>query len=139
MTLIAALPFVAHRLRSGGEERCAWDGLEIEPIYRVRIVEGPGITYTFCCLQCAELWLERRAVTPDGIRVTDEAGGSEIDATAANYVRSTIPTNAITGNRVHVFRSSQDAQKHAEAANGRRLLGAERPFSNMTDSDSASP
>jgi len=53
-----------------------------------------------------------------------------LSASQAHYVRSTVATNAVTGNRRHVFRTVEDALKHAEAAHGRRLLGAERPFAN---------
>ena len=63
--------------------------------------------------------------------MTDEAGGIELEAGEALYVRSTVVTNAVTGNRRHVFRRDADARKHAEAANGRRLLGADRPFAKM--------
>ena len=37
-----------------------------------------------------------------------------------------------------VFRAVEDASKHAEAADGRRLLGAERPFVKMGLTDSGS-
>lgn len=139
LIIIAALPFAAHWMRRGAGERCAWDGLPIESIYRVRIVERPGIAYTFCCVQCAERWLERRDTKPLEILVTDEASGGEIDASRASFVRSGVATNTITGNRVHVFRTAADAMKHAEAARGRRLTGAERPFAGLRDSGSASP
>ena len=139
MIIVAALPFAAHWIRGGADERCAWDGLEIDPVYRVRIVEQPGITYTFCCVQCAVRWLDRREVAPRDIFVTDEASGAEIPAREASYVRSTVSTNAITGNRVHAFRTAEDAMKHAQAAGGRRLIGAERPFAGITFSDSDVP
>ena len=139
MIIVAVVPFAAHWIRGDAEERCAWDGLAVEPVYRVRIVEEPGITYTFCCLQCAERWLDRRNVKPLDIIVTDETSGTELKAPVANYVRSTVATNTITGNRLHVFRTAEDAMKHAEAANGRRLLGAERPFAEFKLSGSENP
>lgn len=128
--IAAALPVVGHLIRGEADERCAWDGLGLEPIYQVRIIEETGNAYTFCCLRCAESWLEQRGRQPVRILVTDEASGTEISASQAHYVRSTVATNAVTGNRRHVFRTVEDALKHAEAAHGRRLLGAERPFAN---------
>jgi hypothetical protein len=139
LVIAALLPFVGHLIRGDAQHRCAWDGQEIELIYRVRIVEDAENTYEFCCLQCAELWLERRGHKPLRILVTDEASGQEIEAFKAYYVRSTVATNAVTGNRRHVFRTAEDALKHAEAAHGRRLLEDERPFAKPGLTEKAKP
>ena len=48
MLLIASLPIAAYWLRSDCEPRCDWDGLEIDPIYQVRIVEASRDTRRFC-------------------------------------------------------------------------------------------
>jgi hypothetical protein len=138
LVIVAILPCAGHLMRGGDNERCAWDGLEIEPIYQVRIVEESGFTGRFCCLRCAEAWQARRG-QPLNVFVTDEASGMELDAAQAVYVRSTVITNAITGNRRHVFRRIEDATKHAEAAHGHRLLGAERPFAKMDANEPETP
>jgi hypothetical protein len=134
----ALLPVVGHALRGNHSRGCAWDGLPLEPIYRVRIIERPGATREFCSVRCAELWLRQCGCRPSRILVTDEAGGGELDASAARYVRSTVPTNPVTGNRVHVFRTEEAASRHAAAARGRSLAGAERPFSAIPGADSGS-
>ncbi len=133
LAIVAALPFVGHWLRGDQEERCAWDGQELEPIYQVRIVEEPAIATKFCCIRCAESWLERRGRQPLQIFVTDEASGTEIESSKAHYVRSTVATNAVTGNRRHAFAAVEDAVKHAEGARGRQLSGADRPFTKPTE------
>lgn len=139
LVILAAFPFAGHLLRGDQKGRCAWDGQALEPIYQVRIVEEPVIAHKFCCLRCAELWLERRGREPVQIFVTDEASGTELEASDAHYVRSTVATNAVTGNRRHTFRVVEDAVKHAEAADGRRLTGADRPFSKTSPTDSGTP
>jgi hypothetical protein len=128
LIILSILPFAGQVLRGDREDQCAWDGLRLEPIYQVRIVEETGSTANFCCLQCAERWLERHDGASVRVFVTDEASGAELDASRALYVRSSVVTNTVTGNRRHVFRRIEDASKHADAAHGRRLLGAERPF-----------
>jgi len=136
LVIVASLPFVGHALRDDRETRCNWDGLEIEPIYQVRILDAAGATQRYCCLGCAESWLQRSGHQPVGIFVTDEASGAELDPSEAIFVRSTVTTNEVTGNRRHVFRHEDDALKHIDAAHGRRLLGAERPFAKMESADS---
>ncbi len=123
-------------MRRDGGERCAWDGLAVEPIYRVRIVEPGGDSYSFCSPECAEHWLHRDQRDPIDVLVTDEAGGDEVDAASASFVRSTVATNAVTGNRLHAFRRTEDALRHIEAAGGRLLQGPQRPFTELTDSHS---
>lgn len=135
LILLAVLPFAAKTLRGDRGERCAWDGLELEPIYQVRVVEADGFTATLCCLRCAERWLQRRAGEGVRVIVTDEASGLELASTEAIYVRSSVVTNTITGERRHVFRRTEDATKHAEAAYGHRLLGVERPFAKIESVD----
>jgi len=136
LAVVAALPLVGHALRGDHARGCAWDGLPLEPMYKVRAVERSDATHEFCSVRCAELWLERTGCRPARIVVTDEASGEELEASAAYYVRSTVPTNAVTGNRVHVFRTAEAASRHAAAAGGRRLTGSERPFAAVDVADS---
>jgi nitrous oxide reductase accessory protein NosL len=114
------------RHRAGGT--CALDGMTIDPVYRVEIVDFRGHAEPFCCLKCAEIWLKNRPGQTRAIRVTDEASGEAIDADTAFFVRSFVVTTPTTGNRVHVFRNRADAEKHAAAHAGIVLSESERPL-----------
>ncbi|HZU34991.1 MAG TPA: hypothetical protein VFA18_03740 [Gemmataceae bacterium] len=110
------------------ESRCALDGVAIDPLYAVRIVEDHGSEHPFCCIRCASVWLKQQPEKPREIFVTDETSGTEIPAASAFFVRSFVVTTPTTGNRIHAFKARADAVKHADAANGTLLEGAERPF-----------
>ena len=84
--------------------------------------------YLFCCVRCAEIWLRGQPSPPRAVLVTDEESGEELDASAAWYVRSSVVTTPATGNRVHVFRSRADAERHADAYGGTVLARSEAPF-----------
>lgn len=127
--LISLLPLAGVLMRDHKDVRCAWDGLPVERIYRVRIIESSDTPREFCCLTCAERWLQQRRDQARRILVTDESSGREIAAGDAHYVRSTVVTNPVTGNQRHVFESAEDAARHASAAQGLLLAGPERPFS----------
>jgi hypothetical protein len=43
-------------------------------------------------------------------------------------VQSSVVTDAISGNRIHVFRDRMAAEEHAGAFRGWVLIGAERPL-----------
>ena len=127
LLLAVALPVIGHLARRAPAGRCALDGVAIEPRYRVRVRED-GRDYEFCCVHCAELWLGRQAPRSRTVFVTDEAGGREIDAASAWFIRSAVVTTPTTGNRVHAFATRADAERHAESAHGRLLTGPDRPF-----------
>jgi len=139
LVVVAALPVVGHWVRGRQPPGCEWDGLPLEPIYRVRIVEQGGAAHEFCCVHCAGLWLQQSGCRPARILVTDETSGTEFNAAAACYVRSTVATNAVTGNRIHVFSTEAAASRHAAAAHGRLLVGTERPFVTIPLVDAGSP
>jgi len=126
LVVVVGLAAAAQWARHGTQEGCALDGSRIDPIYRVDIVDDRGESHAFCCPTCARLWLARRPDPPRAITVTDEASGERIDAAGAYYVRSAVVTRPTTGNRVHVFRSRADAEKHAEAFGG--VVLPEAPF-----------
>jgi hypothetical protein len=123
----AALPLVGFWLRRDAAPGCALDGAKIDPAYRVEVIDGRGRPHALCCLRCAEIWLKSQP-TPQAILVTDEASGERIDARDAWYVRSSVVTTPATGNRVHVFRSRADAEKHADEFGGTVLSESERPL-----------
>ena len=108
--------------------QCAFDGVAIVPIYRVEIVAANGERRRFCCIRCAEHWLANEPSRPIAIDVTDEVTGQALDASQAYYVRSSVVTNTVTGNRVHVFSEQHDADEHAAQFRGRLIEGEERPL-----------
>jgi hypothetical protein len=110
------------------EPRCEVDGLKIEPLYRVRVVDGAGGSHIFCGIRCARRWIDRQGERPRTVYVTDEAGGAEVDAGSAFFVQSGVLTNPITGNHIHVFRDRERAEEHARSFRGVLLTGANRPF-----------
>jgi hypothetical protein len=126
--VLLALPFLANSLRRTADPHCALDGGALVPSYRVRVDDAAGKTHEFCCLRCAEIWLDRQARPVRAIRVTDEASGKEIDASEAYYIRSLVVTTPTTGNRIHVFLDRTDAEHHARTCRGTVLVDEERPF-----------
>lgn len=128
LAVVVGLPVMAHWARRPDGTGCALDGAKIDPIYRVEISDGQGRTQAFCCLRCARIWRDRQPAPPQSITVTDEASGQRLATAAAYYVRSSVVTVPATGNRVHVFRSRADAEKHAAAHAGALLSASERPF-----------
>jgi hypothetical protein len=126
---VVGLPILGTWSRRHRLPRCDLDGAPIVPIYAVQIVDAEGESHDFCCILCAEFWLERQTADPREVRVTDEVGGLPIAAEAAFFVRSASVTNQATGNRVHTFRERGDAERHAEDHFGRLLDDLERPFS----------
>ena len=128
LLIVIGLPILGTWLRRQSGEGCALDGLRIDPLCEVRIVEAGDVGHRFCCLQCAQWWLQRRGEKPQTVLVTDEASGRRIDAKSAYFVRSGVITNATTGNRVHVFQNRADAERHAEVSRGTILPEGLRPF-----------
>jgi hypothetical protein len=137
LLLAIGLPVVGHSLRRSGLERCALDGVAVLPIFRARMVGVASHSRVFCCVHCAELWLEHAPNDAAEVIVTDEVSGREIDASLATFVRSQVMTVPTSGNRVHVFAERSAAEAHAASAHGRVLRGTDRPFaafSNAIDS-----
>src|SRR5687767_8925287 len=124
LLVAAALPLAGHWARRGAAVTCAYDGAEIDRAYRVRVVDHRGGEHEFCCIRCAEFWLEGQKAVPREVFVTDEPSLEEVDASAAYFVRSSVVTTPTTRNRVHAFRHRQDAQRHADSAGGTILSGA---------------
>src|ERR1700730_9561252 len=87
LTAVVALALAGRWARRGTAEGCALDGMAIDPFSRVRIVDAQGKSYAFCCIRCAELWLEARQGNSHAVYVTDETSGEEVEASRAWYVR----------------------------------------------------
>jgi hypothetical protein len=128
LTVVVGLPLAGTWARRHSAPRCEHDGLPVEASYRVRVVDADGERHEFCCVQCASLWLAQPGHDSQQILVTDEKGGGEIDARSASFVRSPVVTNPVTGNRIHVFRDSADAEEHVRAFGGRILSESESAF-----------
>lgn len=128
LLIVIGLPILGTWLRRQSDEVCALDGIPLDPLFEVQMVDAHDVQRRFCCLQCARWWIERASETPKQVLVTDETSGRLFDAGSANYVRSGVITNASTGNRVHVFKNKSDAEKHAQVSRGTILSGSEQPF-----------
>jgi hypothetical protein len=133
LLIVAGLPFLGHVLRQRPEERCTLDGVAIEPLYRVRILDQRGESHAFCCVTCAELWWQQHHEEVNVVFVTDESTGDAIAAASATFVRSLVITTPPTQNRIHAFRLRADAERHLAAAGGTLLEGRERPFHDGPD------
>jgi hypothetical protein len=124
--LAVGVPLAAKWARQSDRARCALDGHRIHPVYQVRLVDSAGQSHRFCCMVCAQLWIKREGKEPAAAYVTDEVSGTEINADDAFFVRSTVITNHVTGNNVHVFMHRTQAEKHARLYQGCLLGGDER-------------
>jgi hypothetical protein len=122
------LPLLGHWARSTPEVTCALDGVAVDPLMRVRVVDDQGKEHLFCCIRCATLWLNGEGTRPRQIFVTDEVSGREIDAAAAWFVRSRVVTVPHTGNRLHAFATWADATRHVHTGHGVILADADCPF-----------
>ncbi len=128
LSLVVGVPLAGKWARRHPEPRCALNGLRVEPLYGVRVVDRAGGSHRFCCVRCARRWLARQGGSPEAVYVTDEATGAEIDSRSAFFVQSPAATSPITGNRVRVFRDRAAAEEHIRAFGGWVLTGADRPF-----------
>jgi hypothetical protein len=128
VAVAVCIPLAARWARRAAPPRCALDGLTIDALYQVRVVDAAGQARRFCCIRCARLWLDRQDGPAQAVYVTDEATGVEIDSSAAHFVESRVVTNPVTENRVHVFRTAKDADQHVSAFAGRVLEDSARPF-----------
>jgi hypothetical protein len=126
--LVVGLPLAGKWLRRQDGPRCAVDGLLIDPLYRVRVIDSAGHSYSFCCVRCAQRWWRRHADEQTEAFATDETTATEIPANQAYFVDSNVITNPVTNNSIHVFRRRADAEEHAKTFAGEVLTEAERPF-----------
>jgi hypothetical protein len=128
LVVVVGLPLLGHWSRRSAEQVCALDGVKIDPAYRVEAIDGSGGVHAFCCPRCARIWLSRQPDALYVVRVTDEVSGERIDSSQAWYVRSSVATSPVGGNRVHVFRTREDAERLARTYGGTVLSDSERPF-----------
>ena len=134
LVTVSTLPFVGQSIREDARPRCRWDGRVIDTLFRVSVHDNTGGNSGFCDVGCARSWVGRHLSSVQTIQVTDEDSGEMLDAGQAFFVRSSIVTNPITGNRWHVFRDRDRANQHARESRGRLMLGADHPFSSLVES-----
>jgi hypothetical protein len=128
LLVVVGLPLAGRWLRPRAIDACALDGTAPPPSYRVEVRYAGEAPLAFCCVRCAEMWIENQTTPPEAILIADEASSRLIPADAAVYVRSSVLTNASTHCRIHAFGRRADAVAHAARFGGTVLAGADRPF-----------
>jgi hypothetical protein len=128
LALVAALPFAARSLRGDSGERCALDGVALDTLHAVSVRDEASGDRRFCCIPCAQAWLNREPAAARSVRVVAEDTGEEIDARDAWFVRSLVVAVPATDCRIHAFSSEAAAQRHASEFHGTLLSGSDRPF-----------
>ena len=126
--LAVGLPCLGTFVRRQRLPQCALDGVAIDPVYAVEIIDGQGKSQRFCCIRCAQYWLAKEPLVTGAVHVTDEVSARPLDAADAYFVRSNVITNPVTGNRIHSFAGRGDAESHAKQFRGRILDDGERPL-----------
>ena len=107
------------------EDRCDYDGVKIEPIYTVYFTLQDGTEKKFCSVACASLSFPELKSRIKEVIVVDERSGAKINASQALFVESEVVTVPHVKNRIHVFSSREDAEKHLKRFNGKWI---ENPF-----------
>jgi hypothetical protein len=128
LVAVGLLPVAGRAARSGGDPRCAFDGVVLPGAPAARIVAADGRDLPFCCVTCADRWLGRQSGEPRRILVRDETSGAEVPAAEAHFVESRVVAFAVTGCRIHAFAERADAERHREAFGGRLLEDGRRPL-----------
>lgn len=118
-----ALGCQGERKSAGG--RCDYDGVKIEPIYAVYFNLRDGTEKKFCSIVCASMSFSKLKKEVKEVMVVDEASEKKVSAPQAFFVESDIVTGPHVKNRIHAFGRGEDAMKHLEKFNGRRV---ENPF-----------
>jgi hypothetical protein len=122
----AALAIAGHAAAPPRGPACALDGVALGASFRVRVESGDGDAGEFCSVHCAEVWTAGRRAPR--VLVRDETSGEDVDAAAATWVRSPVPTSRATAETLHAFRRRTDAAAHVAVHGGRILDDDERPF-----------
>ena len=129
LVALSLLPVAADAMR-GNAGRCAFDGVSVDPAFRVTV----GKTHEFCGVRCAQRWLER--ARGGDVRVTDCTTGAMLDAQDAWYLHTYAGWRDGAPDTIRVFSSRAAAQRHADAHGGELLTGAARPFARTERSKS---
>lgn len=128
IAVAGAAPTIGRAIRGPAGERCDLDGAAVDAAARVRVVGARNVSHAFCCVHCAERWIEKSREAVGEILVTDETTGREVSSRDAWFVWSRVAGAAASASRIHVFADEHEARRHAAAFGGTVLTGAERPF-----------
>jgi hypothetical protein len=123
LVIFVALGCQGERKSIGGH--CDYDGVKIEPIYAVYFNLRDGTEKKFCSIVCASMSFSKLKKEVKEVMVVDEASEKRASAPQAFFVESDIVTVPHVKNRIHAFGRGEDAMKHLEKFNGRRV---ENPF-----------
>ena len=115
-SISALVVVLQHRSSS---TRCSLDGIGIDPLYEVTIIQEGKTSYSFSCVLSAQLWLKGNSEPISSIWVTDETTGEKIRAELAYYVESRVITTPHIGNRIHAFSHEKAAELHAQQYKGK--------------------
>ena len=105
----------------GGAASCAFDGMEIDPLYEVQFFMKDGQTLRFCSVVCALEAFSQAKERIDSVLVTDEVTGQQVSSDKAFFLESSVLTVPHVKNRIHVFASEQDAVRHRDQYAGKAL------------------
>jgi hypothetical protein len=106
-------------VRGSHPDRCSFDGVSIDRVHRVDLMEDGMVRASFCSVACALAWPKLPASRYWQVR--DEMSGEPIDASRACFVLSRVVTVATRGERIHVFRQWTDAMNHCAQFGGARI------------------
>lgn len=130
--ILAALSAFYRRQRTAAY--CHFDNNRIQRIYEVDVITDGGDRLRFCSVYCAHQWWTRHPGEAAELLVTDEVAGKMIDAQIAVFVESSVVTDPVHGNRIHVFADADAADHHVAQYRARRIAC---PFSSSASRSSA--
>jgi ribosomal protein L24E len=100
-------------------DRCDYDGARIEPLYGVCFSLQDGSEKRFCSIVCASMSFQELKGRIKEVMVVDEVSEKKISVSQAFFIESEVITTLHVKNRIHVFSSREDAERHLKRFNGR--------------------
>jgi len=125
IVVIVLVGFVWAIKKGASADRCDYDGTRIEPLYAVYFFLQDGAEKKFCSIVCASMIFSELKKKVKEVMVVDEVSEKKISASQAFFVESEVITTLHVKNRIHVFSSREDAERHLKRFNGRWI---ENPF-----------
>jgi len=111
--------------KSTSLDRCDYDGTPIEPLYAVYFSLQDGPEKKFCSIVCASMIFSELKKKVKKVMVVDEVSEKKISASQAFFIESEVITTLHVKNRIHVFSSREDAERHLKRFKGRWI---DNPF-----------
>ncbi len=128
LLLAAFIPMLGFVLAPPTGPRCATDGVALTDAPVVHLIGPRGEVQRFCCVTCAQSWLDYSEGSVARALVTDANTGDSFDARHAWFTRSGVVAQPATGDRLHAFQSRAAAQEHSTAFGGVVLTSSEVPL-----------